>query len=256
MDLREIQALHAQYATDAGVIDLAGEFARIPPPLLSAPSVAKRTSSQPFLSWTLKTGLVAISATVFAYGGMQAANLWHTAERHHAGASAVPSTAVPVAAKVVAKPGSTANPTPAPLTAADFGGQPQTEGIQAPTADAMAHISAAELLPEHHQRDTVALQKKPDDAPMSAPIVPRVATNTTEARIDVPAPAASLPVEAHAARPEGAPTEVRRTWRERRIHPQPASAQRPSESPTATTTLQHAKSGASVARAGGDVSIF
>jgi len=254
MDLREIQALHAQYATDAGVIDLAVQFARIPLPQLSAPSAAKPVSSQPFLSWALRTGVVAIGATVVAYGGMQAANLWHRAERHRALASAV--SVAPVPAKVVAKPVTVAQLTPAPLTAADFGGQSQTQSLQAPTANAMAHVNAAELLPKHHQDDTVTLQKKPADASIPAPIVSHVATDTTVARIDVSAPVAVLPVQAHAAKPDGAPTEVRRIWRERRVHSLPASAQLPPERPMATSAPQHVKSTVSAAHAGGDVSIF
>ena len=135
MDLREIQALHAQYTVQPVIIDIASHTAAMP--ALPAPErgATTRARAVEFVSSLRKAGKPAIVAfaiaAVAAAGGMSIARIWHAM---HETVAAPAIIAVPGAAKKASVPASEptgempVNVTPAhPLTSSDFDpGKPVT----------------------------------------------------------------------------------------------------------------------------------
>ena len=192
MDIRQIQALHAQYSAQPVVIDISGHAAAMP--ALPAP---ERKSGRGFGSTNIparlrraaRPALICVAITAMAAGGgMSAAKLWRVLRDRPA---AVHMTGQPraAAAEPPALGESAINVAPAhPLTASDFGQPPAT-------ASALARVDPRSLS-GNVQRPSPAADRTAD-----------IPTDPTLAR------AAVSSIHAHAsgqaaATPTGTPTTV------------------------------------------------
>jgi len=126
MDIRQIQALHAQYSSQPVVIDLAGHSAAMP--ALPAPDRESggmwRTVATSRLRRVGKPLAICVAIAMLAGGGgMSVAKLWQTMHSH---LSAQPSSSAPPVAPPVHAVPSGDMPInvapPRPLTSADLGG--------------------------------------------------------------------------------------------------------------------------------------
>ncbi|MBB5510981.1 hypothetical protein [Paraburkholderia atlantica] len=128
MDLRQIQALHAQYSGQPVVIDITRHTAAMP--ALPAPEGGKSLRSHgAALTAALRTArrpaLIAVAVAALAgLGGMSAARVWHATREnfHPAPSSVAPASAqLPTASRSVDDGTLPINAAPAkPLTASDF----------------------------------------------------------------------------------------------------------------------------------------
>jgi len=251
MNLREIQALHAQYATPTGVIDLAGKISRLPPPMLLASPPAKRMAANSALSWVWKVALVGIGAAVVAFGGMQAAKVWQKV--HFQPTKAISSAAkpAPMPAKMAIAPPSA----PAPLASAELGSPSQTAAVLSPAADSLAHVNTTQLVLEHSASTMGNLPKKADTAVMSAPVIQHQATNTKVEKVDVAPPSSTATLDSRPTRPEANLTPSHHPWRARLTHATPPTTSA-TNLPTAAPMVRPAEHSVPSAHARGDVALF
>jgi hypothetical protein len=148
MDLRQIQALHAQYSSQPIVIDLAGHSAAMP--ALPAPDTR---SGQTWRNFTCSFRLRQIGkplaigvavAALAASGGVSVAKLWQTMHSH---LSAQASPSVPPAASQVHAIPRGDMPInvapPRPLTSADLGAEQSAPTSALANVDAQALATAA-----------------------------------------------------------------------------------------------------------------
>ncbi|MFM0077219.1 hypothetical protein PQQ86_39405 [Paraburkholderia sediminicola] len=287
MDIRQIQALHAQYSPHPVVIDIAGHASAMP--ALPAPERGSslgtgRGWNFSGLSATLrKAGRPALLclaiAAIAGGGGMSAAKIWRV--MHDSAAAPVhlveQATTAPAQASVTSE--SAINAAPArPLTASDFGQQPvaapalasvdprsltihpetaaSTGGNAAdnPTSRTLAQAAASSIHAQRPATPTQAVLVQPvaQDVAVapSAPVRPTATAEAQQAVVPAPAPASertASAAEAPAARP------VLRPIRHLSSHHATINTSEPPATPAAPTQTAPAK--APVAK-GGDVQLF
>jgi hypothetical protein len=158
MDIRQIQALHAQYSPHSVVIDIAGHTAAMP--ALAAPERG------PHRKWDLKAlpgafrkaarpALLFVGIAALAGGGgMSAAKIWRVMHESGAAAQMRPVERATVPATTPGASESAINAAPArPLTAADFGQQPATSSALASVDPRSLAISAQSVAPVAHEAE-------------------------------------------------------------------------------------------------------
>lgn len=204
MDLREIQALHARYADSPAVIDLPGQFARIPTPMLAAASQASAARTLGVGTWAKRSGIALAIVAAAGVVGTQAGHIWEhfhrsqvlmaAALKPHAVQSASVATTPPTSATPVAD----STPAAKPLTARDFDAvdptQPPTISQPKPAVTALAHVDGVRLAAPHPSAKPIVTD---DDVAMRSPIIRRGAST---------APSASTTVEPIAVKPVTTPT--------------------------------------------------
>lgn len=226
MDIRQIQALHAQYSPHTVVIDIAGHTAAMP--ALTAPE------RDPRGTWRLKglpgafrkagrPALLFVGITALAAGsGMSAAKIWRVMHEDGAIAQvrAVERPTVPAATQGASE--SVINAAPArPLTASDFGQQPATSSALASVDPRSLSLSAQSVAPvareagsttsstlaraaasaihAQHEAPPAQATATPNPEPSRAPVAP-AATPVQQASAPVVVPAGE-----HAASAADAP---------------------------------------------------
>lgn len=259
MDIREIEALHAQYASQPIVIDITGHvkaMSALPAPSRSA-SDRSRAARITRYGRIAKPALIAFAvAMVVGAGGMSAAKLWramHTPAPHAAVAVVPPRPDSAQGAPV----------SPRPLTSAD----PAGEGK--PVAEGMAKVDPRELAAHSSEAPAVAPKAAPSPASdveqaEASPIrVPRRAAPAQASNGAAAAPATPQPqtqVNRAPVRPQPdtestaqlpAPHPVRHIAPRRHVAPkaQPDAAAAPAAAPAPTSK-------APAAAKSGDVQIF
>ncbi|MFM0608837.1 hypothetical protein PQR05_30330 [Paraburkholderia sediminicola] len=192
MDLKEIQALHAQYASPTLTIDLAGQMARMP--ALPAPDAGGKRRGIQFgavVRYRRHAVIALAVAALAAGGGMSAARIWevlHSQATPQVAASHPKATAVAPQPQVAALADSEGNmplnvAPPRPLSSSDF------DSARASRSNGLASV------------DPRTLSKSMDLAPSAD--VPRPATARP---IGDDAAAAASPIHAPSRRVE-APTQ-------------------------------------------------
>ncbi|MFM0091597.1 hypothetical protein PQR46_32355 [Paraburkholderia sediminicola] len=287
MDIRQIQALHAQYSPHPVVIDIAGHASAMPalpaPERGPSPRFGREWNVNGVAAKLRKAGRPALLclaiATIAGGGGMSAAKIWRVM---HDGAAAPVypverAAAAPAQAPVISE--SAINAAPArPLTASDFGQQPAVtsalasvdprslvNGVQkaAPTSgqagdnatnSTLAQAAASSI---HVQRPAppaqpVVVQAVAQAAPVapSAPVRPTATAQAQQAVVPGPATASertASAAEAPAVRP------VLRPIRHLNSHHATVAASEPPATPAAPTQTAPAKAPAAK---GGDVQLF
>ncbi|RQS12149.1 hypothetical protein [Burkholderia sp. Bp8998] len=219
MDIREIQALHAQYAAQPVVIDINGHVEAMP--ALPAPEGSRSRIALPrlgrFKRLVRPVAIAVATAALAAGGGVSAANLWRVlrvpshAEVTHEATTPAPRPAS-AAASALAGPRS--------LTAADFAGSNSApKGVLAsvdprsmtarhdpPPTDTSPREQAA---PSDLDKAAAAPIRAPRTAPVAQTAAPTVASATTEPAPPPAAPPKAAPRHIHraTARPHAAPAE-------------------------------------------------
>ncbi|MCI0150989.1 hypothetical protein KNO81_34545 [Paraburkholderia sediminicola] len=285
MDIRQIQALHAQYSPHPVVIDIAGHASAMPalpaPERGSAPHFGREWNVNGVAAKLRKAGRPALLclaiAAIAGGGGMSAAKIWRVM-RDGAAASVYPAERVAAArAPVISE--SAINAAPArPLTASDFGQQPAVTSAlasvdprslassaqkAAPTSGQVSDNATNSTLAQaaassiHAQRAETPTQpvvaQAVAQAAAVAPSAPVRPTATAQAQQAVaPAPATlsertASSAEAPAVRP------VLRPIRHLNSHHATVTASEPAATPAVPTPSAPAKAPAAK---GGDVQLF
>jgi len=207
MDLREIQALHAHYATQPVTIDIAGQVASMP--ALPAPDdVSERGELPGTLRRIVRPVSIGLAVGVLAVGTVLGA--YHLYRLIHAPASLIATAkkeaAVPVRPPAPATPqDQPLDVAPArPLTSRDLDG-----GLAAPRS-ALSSIDTRQLSPAIDARpgEQRAATTTTQPALASAAASPIHAAHAPASSVSAPAPAPTLQATPVAV-PE--PTEARRT---------------------------------------------
>lgn len=287
MDIRQIQALHAQYSPHPVVIDIAGHASAMPalpaPESSAGPRFGRGWNVSGVAAKLRKAGRPALLclaiAAIAGGGGMSAAKIWRVM---HDGAAAPVNpvdraAAAPAQVPVTSESGINAAPA-RPLTASDFGQQPAVTSAlasvdprslenstqkAAPTGGQAGNNAANSTLAQaaassiHAQRAATpaqpvvvqAVTQLASVAP-SAPVRPTAPAPAQQAMVPAPAPAserAASAAEAPAVRP------VLRPIRHLSSHHATVTASEPSATPAAPTQTVPAKAPAAK---GGDVQLF
>ncbi|RQR26379.1 hypothetical protein DIE23_30150 [Burkholderia sp. Bp9143] len=250
MDIREIQALHAKYATQPVVIDINGHVEAMP--ALPAPEGNRRRIALPrlgrFKRLIRPVAIAVAAAAIAAGGGVSAAKLWRAlrapshAELAHEATTPAPRPA-PAAASAVT--GAHA------LTAADFAGS-----TSAPTG-ALASVDPRSLTTRHDAppgnpspreqpapSDSDKAAAAPIRAPRAAPVAPTAAAAAASATTE--------PARPPAAAPKTAPRHIHRGTT--RPHATPAEHTEPASPASMQAPAPAAK--APAAAKSGDVQLF
>jgi hypothetical protein len=237
MDIRQIQALHAQYSQQPVIIDIAGHAAAMP--ALPAPDGAARRC------WglhSLRTKLTAASrpvmicvaiAALAGGGGISAAKIWRVM---HAGVAASPAanasgavarTAIAEEAPINAAP-------PRPLTNADF-------GAQTSPPSALANVDARSLAINAQRAAPVA--QKPETSGAAAPLTTAAASPIRAQHGAAPPQPAAVAVppaaQATAVAPAAAPAPASATTADARSSAVSATSQRPALRPLRRVMPHH-----------------
>jgi hypothetical protein len=236
MDLREIQALHAQYSAQPVIIDIASHTAAMP--ALPAPDRGPTGHARviEFAGGLRKAGkpaLIALAiAAAAAGGGMSVARIWHAMhETVVAPKAAVSSASVQTAASAVASEPDGAMPidvNPArPLTSSDL------DTHKAVAQSALANVDARSLT-------------APTSNPTSAQAVqpPRPAAENAAAASPIRAPRQSSSV----APASTAPTSSSPATANPPATAEPLARTQPAEAPAATPSTTQVKSTATAAQ--------
>ncbi|RKT10576.1 hypothetical protein B0G69_8005 [Paraburkholderia sp. RAU2J] len=195
MDLREIQALHAQYTAQPVIIDIASHTAAMP--ALPAPErgAKPRNRAVELVAGVRNVGkptLIALAiAAVAATGGMSGARIWHAMHETVATSAVV---AAPGAAKQASVSASEANAdmpinfTPAhPLTSSDL--DPSRPMVRSALSDVDTHaLSAATSAPALERAGSVARPAEQSVAAASPIRVQRQSTPITPPPAAPPTP--------------------------------------------------------------------
>ncbi|MCR4469830.1 MULTISPECIES: hypothetical protein [unclassified Burkholderia] len=252
MDIREIQALHAQYAAHPVVIDINGHVQAMP--ALPAPEGNRSRIALPrlgrFKRLVRPVAIAVAVAALAAGGGVSAAKLWRVlrvpsrAEATHEATTPAPRPAS-AAASALAGPRS--------LIAADFAGS-----NSAPTG-VLASVDPRSLTARHDPPPTDSSpreQAAPSDfdkaaaapirAPRTAPIAQAAAQTVAPATTEPAPPPAAPP----AAPPKAAPRHIHRAT----ARPHAAPAENTELAAPAPTPAPAAK--APAAGKSGDVQLF
>jgi hypothetical protein len=200
MDIRQIQALHAQYSQQPVIIDIAGHAAAMP--ALPAPESA---TSQRWGLNGLRTKLKAASrpvllcvtiAALAGGGGISAAKIWRVLHERGAVADAPAANAGGAVARTAVADEATINAAPSrPLTTSDFGAQPSPPS-------ALASIDARSL--EMNAQRVAPVTQKPEANAALAPLAAAAAAPIRALRSAPPA----QPGVAMAALPAAQPATV------------------------------------------------
>lgn len=263
MDIRQIQALHAQYTQQAVVIDIGGHEAAMP--VLPAPECGSRRG------WKLhampakfrkvgRPALLCVAIAVLAGGGgMTAAKIWRVMHDSVAApARPLEQFATASAQGCPASESATYFAPARPLTSADFGQQPATASvlasvdarslsINAPKAGSAggkpsdsatdSTLARAAVSSIHAQRPAVAVQPV-----VASTITP---TPTQPATVASAAPTASTALPSTQAQPNAAPVTTPAIVRAARTAEAPAP--KPALRPIRHVTSHHAASTAAEA---------
>ncbi|MGF6768598.1 hypothetical protein P3T18_001068 [Paraburkholderia sp. GAS199] len=211
MDLKDIQALHAQYTTQPVMIDIASHAAAMP--ALPSPEQGATTGARignliGGLRKATKPTLIALAiAAVAAASGMSIARIWHV--MHEAVSTPAPVSA-PVATKHAAAPASEPtgeqpvdfNP-PRPLTSSDFdlgktGPHSALSSVDARTLSTMAPAPTA-------NHETSAARPAEQNVAAASPIRAQLAAPPSSPPVAAPVTAPAAPTPAPPAAAAAAP---------------------------------------------------
>ncbi|SDR54925.1 hypothetical protein SAMN05443245_7541 [Paraburkholderia fungorum] len=243
MDIRQIQALHAQYSQQPVIIDIAGHSAAMP--ALPAPDGAaggrgdlRRLRAK--LTAASRPVVLCVAVAALAGGaGISAAKIWRVM---HDGVAASPAanaggavgrTAIAEEAPINAAP-------PRPLTNSDF-------GAQTSPPSALANVDARSLAINAQGAATIA--QKPDTSGALAPLT-TAAASPIRAQHGAPAPqaaAVAVPAaaQATAVAPAATPAPAPATTADHKDSPVSATSQRPALRPLRRVMPHHASQAAS-----------
>lgn len=226
MDIREIQALHAQYSSQPVVIDINSHIRALPAP-------DRHESLRPLVSARLaSTGrrfgrpaaIVVALALGAAVAGVCTAKLWRSLHAPQASAHIDPATSQPPGTTPVqVGTASTPNGSKPPLTSADFNEPAERAAASPPrvSADAL-RASEAPGSPALTKQSTAAARPDPANAAESPVRVAHAAASAGAGQPPAPpapaqavpaaaaAPAASVPTIQPAAQPRAVPHRAHR----------------------------------------------
>jgi hypothetical protein len=177
MDLRQIQALHAQYSGQPVVIDITSHAAAMP--ALPAPEGGKSARSYGAALAKLRTArrpaLIGVAIAALAgLGGMSAARVWHAMHEgvHQGRAAVVPAEAhVPTPAQSIDDGTMPVNVAPPkPLTASDFETQKGTgsSGLSKVDARSLAMPAAAPRIDAPAATESASTEQRAAASPIHA----------------------------------------------------------------------------------------
>ncbi|MCA8022734.1 hypothetical protein [Burkholderia metallica] len=223
MDIREIQALHAQYSSQPVVIDIDSHVRALPAPA-GHESTRKRTIET--LKSTYRrvgrpTAIVLALALGAGVAGVSAAKLWHAAHARQAAVHVEPaaahsaSAATAHAAAPAAASASASHDSKRPLTSADFAEPVDRTAADASRMEAQA-LQASQpkgptVPPDRATPEPMTDQEKVAASPIrpsraaSVPAAGKQSTATTPADV-TPTPSATVAQASTATAPAVAPT--------------------------------------------------
>ncbi len=277
MDIREIQALHAQYSSQPVVIDIDSHVRALPAPT-GHESTCKRTIER-LTSTCRRFGRPTAIALALALGagvaGVSAAKLWHAAHARQAAAHVEPvatQSASPATAHAAAPVAASApHESELPLTSADFGGPADRAAADASRMDTRALLASqargTTVPPDRAMPAPMTDQEKAAASPIrashatSGPAVSQQSAATTPADV-TPTPSATAerpsataaPAVAPTAQPKPAPHRAHRAAARQRH--EAASAEAPSPAARAEPAKVENAPKPSTSAKTGDVSLF
>ncbi|WP_176060258.1 hypothetical protein [Paraburkholderia sp. BCC1876] len=213
MDLKEIQALHAQYASPAHTIDLAGQIAGMPALPAPGDGVRRRRIRLGAFTRYRRHAMIALAVGVLAAGaGASAARIWQVLRNQTAPHVAASTQAAAIAAPPQSSKRPTAQATgdgtlplnvapPRPLSSADF------DNAGASRADSLGAIDPRALARSADAARTGASSRPdpgrslPDNAAAAASPIHAPAHRDAAATAVVAAPAAPAASTASATQP-------------------------------------------------------
>ncbi|TDN59014.1 hypothetical protein [Paraburkholderia sp. BL10I2N1] len=194
MDIRQIQALHAQYASQPVVIDIAGHVKAMP--ALPAPdaNTSAADSLRRVAAALQRAGkpaaIIVAVAALAAGGGISAAKLWKVIHTSLSAPTTLATSASSLPQATVAQAGSDSDSPinaapPRPLTASDFGGR--NPEMQSALSNVDAHALIAPRTPSGPQQVTNITSSASGEAGAAASPI-RMVRPTTASQPVSPAP--------------------------------------------------------------------